>query len=122
MNLPTFTIVLISVFLSVAAQISLKHGMSNASVKAALSLDATSIFVAIITNLSIIFGLLTYILSAALWLFVLSKVEVSKAYPFVGLGFLGTMLFAYWLLEEPMTLTKVVGTLLVIAGVALISK
>jgi drug/metabolite transporter (DMT)-like permease len=32
------------------------------------------------------------------------------------------MLFAYWFLNEPLTLTKVVGTLLVLAGVLLISQ
>ena len=67
-------------------------------------------------------GLAAYISSAAIWLVVLSKIDVSKTYPFVGLGFIGTMLFAYWFLNEPITMTKVIGTVLVVIGIILITQ
>jgi multidrug transporter EmrE-like cation transporter len=117
-----FSFILMSVLLSVAAQILLKHGMSNNVVQSALNTDATSACIAILTNTSVIVGLSAYVASAGIWLVVLSKIEVSKAYPFVGLGFIGTMLFAYWFLNEPLTATKILGTLLVLAGVLLITK
>ena len=46
---------------------------------------------------------------------------MSKAYPFVGLGFVLTMLFAYFFLNEPMTAIKITGSLLIVARVVLIS-
>jgi len=122
MTILTLSFILISVFLSVVAQILLKHGMSNSSVQTALGSDALSAGIAIFTNISVVSGLAAYVSSAGIWLLVLSKVDVSKAYPFVGIGFIGTMMFAYWFLNEPLTLTKVVGTLLVLAGVLLISQ
>jgi len=118
----TFLFVFISVFLSVVAQILLKHGMSNSAVQNALNSDALTAGITIVTNMSVVAGLIAYVSSASLWLIVLSKIDVSKAYPFVGLGFIGTMMFAYWFLNEPLTLIKVMGTLLIVAGVLLISQ
>jgi multidrug transporter EmrE-like cation transporter len=118
----TLSFIFISVFLSVVAQILLKHGMSNGTVQTALSTDALTAGIAIFTNISVLAGLAAYVSSAGIWLIVLSKIDVSKAYPFVGIGFIGTMMFAYWFLNEPLTMTKVVGTLLVLAGVLLISQ
>jgi len=122
MSFLTLSYILISVFMSVIAQILLKHGMSNNTVQTSLTGDPLSAIITIFTNVSVITGLTAYVSSAGIWLFVLSKIEVSKAYPFVGIGFIGTMLFAYYFLNEPLTLAKVAGTLLVLIGVLLISS
>ena len=122
MTITIFSMIMVSVLLSVAAQILLKHGMSNITVAEAFTKSVTHAVLAIATNLSVILGLTAYVASAGVWLIVLSKLDVSKAYPFVGLGFILTMLFAYFFLNEPLTTTKVAGTLLVVAGVALISN
>jgi multidrug transporter EmrE-like cation transporter len=122
MSLLTLSFILISVFLSVVAQILLKHGMSSSTVQTALNSDVFTAGITVITNISVIGGLVAYVASAGIWLFVLSKIDVSKAYPFVGIGFIGTMLFACWFLNEPITVSKVIGTFLVIAGVLLISQ
>jgi multidrug transporter EmrE-like cation transporter len=73
-------------------------------------------------NKFVIVGLLFYGLSMVFWLYVLTKVEVSKAYPFVGIGFIGTMLCAYFFLNEPLTTQKVIGTLCIFVGVVLIAR
>ena len=123
MNTLTLTFILASVSLSVIAQLLLKHGMSNQAVQSALSSgDLIGTGLQVFSNISVLGGLAAYASSAVVWLLVLSKVDVSKAYPFVGLGFVATMLFAYWFLSEPLTLHKIIGTLLVAAGVLLISS
>ena len=122
MSLLILSFILTSVFLSVVAQILLKHGMSNSNVQTALGLDALNAVITIFTNISVLGGLAAYVSSAGIWLLVLSKIDVSKAYPFVGIGFIGTMMFAHWFLNEPLTMTKVLGTSLVLLGVLLISQ
>ncbi len=122
MTLTMVFFILISVSLSVVAQILLKYGMSSHAVQTAINSDPMAGTMAIMTNISVLSGLTAYVSSAAVWLFVLSKIDVSKAYPFVGLGFIGTMFFAYWFLNEPLTMLKVTGTLLIVAGVLLISQ
>jgi len=115
-------LIIVSVSLSVIAQICLKHGMSNPVVHSSFNNGLTPGIFAVFTNISVLAGLFAYVSSAAVWLGVLAKVEVSRAYPFVGLGFIGTMLLAYWFFNEPLTLTKIIGTVMIVGGVLLISR
>ncbi|MCG8566476.1 MAG: EamA family transporter [Desulfobacterales bacterium] len=118
----TVSFILTSISLSVGAQILFKCGMSAPKIQTALNTENLSALWPIIGNPYIWGGLTAYALSATLWLLVLSKVEVSQAYPFVGLGFIGTMVFGNIVLNEPITGGKFVGTLLVVTGVILISR
>jgi drug/metabolite transporter (DMT)-like permease len=77
--------------------------------------------VTIATNLHIVLGLGMYVAGAGLWLLVLSRADISLAYPFVGLGFVLTMLLGWLFLGEQVGLTRVIGTFLVVAGVYLIA-
>lgn len=123
MNLSIFALIIASVLLSSFAQIVLKTGMSNTEVLNALQSENTFVIIkAIITNFFIIGGLSLYFASAAVWLLVLAKVDVSFAYPFVGLGFIVTMLLAFFINGEVLTTTKVIGTLCIAVGIAIIAR
>ncbi len=123
MNATTILLILLSVTLSAIAQITLKIGMSSALIQQAItSASAASIFNSIITNLYVVGGLALYFTSAAVWLFVLAKVEVSFAYPFVGLGFILTMLLAYFVNGEVLSMTKVIGTLCIAIGIVIVAQ
>jgi multidrug transporter EmrE-like cation transporter len=121
MTFLVFVLIIISIFLSVSAQILLKNGMSSQSVTQALSSGPIDSILSIVTNISILSGLTAYVASVGFWLIVLSRMDVSKAYPFVGLGFILTMLFAYIFLNEPITTMKLVGTSFVFIGIILVS-
>ena len=123
MNKYLILLILCSVLLSSIAQIVLKTGMSNASVLQALqSQSAVQAFIAIATNVYVIGGLTLYFASAAVWLLVLARVDVSFAYPFVGLGFVVTMLLAFFINGEVLSTTKIVGTLCIAIGVAIMAQ
>jgi len=123
MNLYLITLILSSILLSSFAQIVLKTGMSNPVVLAAIqSSNTVDIIRTIATNIVIISGLGLYFASAAVWLLVLAKVDVSFAYPFVGLGFIITMLLAFFINGEVLSTTKVIGTLCIALGVAIIAN
>ena len=123
MNVQLMVLILSSILLSSTAQIILKLGMSNASVTTAIQSESTlSIFQSIVTNLYVLGGLTLYFASAAVWLFVLAKVDVSFAYPFVGLGFIATMLLAFFINGEVLSTTKIVGTLCIAIGVAIVAQ
>lgn len=123
MNLQTLGLVLLSVSLSALAQLLLKMGMSSADVARAL-LDAPPLrmALAIASNRHVLAGLVLYFTSAAVWLFVLARLQLSMAYPFVGLGFIVTMLLGWLFLDDPLSTTRVAGTLLVTVGVVLIAR
>lgn len=115
--------ILFSVTCSAVAQLILKTGMSTLTVPVAFtSASPWRIFTAIATNPWIIGGLGLYFLGAIMWLFVLAKTEVSFAYPFVGLGFILTLILGAVVMGDNVTPLRVIGTLLVAGGVILIAK
>lgn len=123
MNKYLILLILCSVLLSSIAQIVLKTGMSNTSVLSAIqSASAFQVFKTIATNFYVVGGLALYFASAAVWLFVLARVDVSFAYPFVGLGFVVTMFLAFMINGEVLSATKVVGTLFIALGVAIMAQ
>jgi multidrug transporter EmrE-like cation transporter len=112
-----------AVVLSAFAQIILKHGMSHPDVKRALvSENLLRIIRSVMTNWLVVGGLAMYLVSMAFWLLVLAKLDVSQAYPFVGAGFLITMAFGYLFLGESISLSRLVGTVLVALGIIFVSK
>ena len=123
MNLALIILIMCSVLLSAFAQITLKIGMSSPVIQHAIASSSTmTVFQSVSTNLYVIGGLGLYFASAAVWLFVLAKVDVSFAYPFVGLGFVITMLLAFFINGEVLSTTKVVGTLCIALGVAIMAQ
>ena len=113
----TFVVAFISIMLSVLAQISLKTGMSGASVKLVLSAPfGASTILALLTNKFVVLGFSLYGLGALVWLAVLSRWDVSKAYPLVGLGFVLTAALG-WMLGEDVSALRMFGITLVCAGI-----
>ena len=122
MNAKILILLLTSVSLSSIAQILLKTGMSEPHV--ALAIDGDSWIKAIsaaVFNFWVIAGLTLYFLTAVLWLFVLARIEVSLAYPFVGLGFVLTMILGKFFMGDAVSATRVLGTLLIAVGVVFVS-
>ena len=123
MNLHLMVLILSSILLSSLAQIVLKTGMSNAQVLSAIqSANTFNIIKIIATNFFVIGGLGLYFASAAVWLLVLAKVDVSFAYPFVGLGFIVTMILAFFINGEVISVSKIIGTVCIALGIAIIAR
>jgi drug/metabolite transporter (DMT)-like permease len=115
-------IALTSIAMSVAAQFSLKAGMSGAVVKTVLGQPlGVRWLVTILTDKFVLLGFLLYGLGAIVWLGVLSKWDVSKAYPLVGLGFAFTAAIGF-LVGEEITTNRLLGVTLICAGVFLVGR
>lgn len=118
----TLFIAILSISLSVTAQFSFKAGMSGEVVKSTLAQPRSFMaLVNILMDKYVLGGFLLYGLGAVVWLGVLSKWDVSKAYPLVGLGFVFTVFVGY-LLGEQVTLSRVIGVVLICAGVFLVAR
>lgn len=111
------------VLLSVTAQFLIKAGMSSAAVKSALALASSAPLksaATIILNGSVLSGLALYTLGAVVWLWVLARWDVSKAYPLEGLGF-ALAVFVGFMIGEQVTMARTFGVLLICCGVFLVS-
>ena len=118
----TLWIAVVSIAISVAAQFSLKAGMTSMATKSALSGPLKpSNLVTVLTNPYVVGGFVLYGLGALVWLAVLARWDVSKAYPLVGLGFaMAAVIGAF--LGEQMGLLRAVGVTLICVGVVLVGR
>jgi multidrug transporter EmrE-like cation transporter len=67
-------------------------------------------------------GLTFYGVSVILWLGALSRVPVSIAYPMLSIGYVINAVAALFLFGEALTSGKVIGILLVVAGVIVLAR
>ena len=118
----TLTVALSSIVLSVAAQFALKAGMSRSGAEGLLAQPiGLHTLVGVVTNGYLVVGFLIYGLAAVVWLEVLSRWDVSKAYPLVGLGFVVTLV-AGAMAGESLSMVRVAGVALICFGVILVSQ
>lgn len=118
----SFVLAILSIVVAVVAQFSLKAGMSSEAVKLLLAQPRSirSLLLMLI-HPSIAGGLALYCIGAVLWLGVLAKWDVSKAYPMVGLGFALSVAIGF-LTGEQITFARTVGVFLICAGVILVGR
>lgn len=113
-------LILISVLLNCAAQICIRKGMLIVG-----EVNMTGILGslgAMITNVWLWTAMICYAVSILMWMAVLSKVEVSFAYPFLSIGYVVAALVGYCCFGESLTLTRIMGIIVICLGVFLISR
>jgi glycosyltransferase involved in cell wall biosynthesis/multidrug transporter EmrE-like cation transporter len=118
-------LILVSVALAAVAQLTLKHGMNQVTNHGDVPLDLgrpVDTLHRVAANLSVWAGLATFVLSAAVWLIVLSKASLSFAYPFASLTYVLILVFDRFVLREPISGLRYGGVALIIAGLLLISR
>lgn len=112
-------LILLSVVLGVFGQIFQKMGMKDIG-----KVDFQDIFslkfFSIVTQRYVFVGIVLYLLASVVWLVVLSKAEVSYAYPLIGLGYVFVAIFAKIFFNENLTLLRFVGILLISMGAYLV--
>lgn len=67
-------------------------------------------------------GIISYGVSFLLWIKVLSKVELSYAYPMVSLGYVLVMIFSYFFFKENVTPIRILGVAFIMIGVILVAR
>ncbi len=117
MNKTVLALIITSVLLSVTAQLVLKTGM-NAYGQINIGID----MILAVFHPLVLVGLITYFISAVLWIMALSKIEVSYAYPFAALGYVVITFLSWLLLNEVITWLRIVGISVIITGVYVVSK
>ena len=117
-----FFLILVGVFLNTAAQLLLKAGVGQIGY---FEFNTTNIFpigLKMISNFPILAGLVVYVASVIVWLLVLSRAQVSYAYPLLSIGYVVNAVAAYYLFGEPMSVVRMTGIFVIIAGVFIISQ
>ncbi len=120
-HMMALALALFCVCMTALAQVLLKIGMSSPAIQHAMNNGVKSVYWLALTSPLIWGGMLCFGASAGLWLLVLGKLEVSAAYPLTSLGLVLTTLAGILLLGESVSVYKLSGTALIIAGVLILS-
>ena len=114
--------IFISILLAVAGQLLLKMGMLRIG---KFSFNISTLvhqYIKILLNPLVIAGLFGFFISMLIWLYVLSRMELSFAYPFVALNYVLILFGSYFLLKEAITPMKVIGVIVIVVGVYLVAR
>jgi drug/metabolite transporter (DMT)-like permease len=123
MPLWILVLTLVSVTLSAVAQVTMKAGLSQPPIRAALAAgDCLALAMAAASNPFLVAGFGLYFVGALVWLVVLARVNVSVAYPFMSLGFLMTAGLAALFLGESVSAKRWLGIFLVGIGVYIVAR
>jgi drug/metabolite transporter (DMT)-like permease len=114
--------ILISVCLAAAAQLTLKHGVNQIGDRSGVLRFGVQSLRQIAGTPAIWGGLMLFGASAVVWLLVLSRASLSFAYPFAALTYLVILIFDRLVLHEEVTPLRWTGVILIMAGIVLVSR
>ena len=122
MQVATLTLATVSVSFNAMAQIALRKAMVAVGTQGTMAGELMAFVVSVLLNVWFVAGMGCYALSIGLWLIVLSKLEVSLAYPLLSIGYIITAVVGFFFLNENVGLLRVCGIALISVGLVLISK
>jgi multidrug transporter EmrE-like cation transporter len=117
-----YVLLLIGVFLNAFASLFIKAGMNKLG---EFSFGLNSLFhmaFKVAASPFFLLGLACYVISLVIWVLVLSRLPVSVAYPMVSIGYVINAFLAYMWLGEDLSLVRILGIMIICAGVFLVAK
>jgi len=114
-------LILFSVTTGVAGQTAMKIGVS-APGAAEASTNVMSLVLLILRSPLVLLGLFLYAIGALAWIAVLSRLDLSLAYPFLALNFVLITLSSRFFLGETVPTIRWLGILVIIGGILLVSR
>jgi len=122
MSALSFGLVLFGVLLNAAAQLLLKAGTNAIGHFEFSTANVLPIGWKVATQPYIVGGLSCYVVSVAIWILALSRVEVSIAYPMLSIGYVVNAAAAYLLFGEAVGVQRLVGIGIIVLGVYVVAR
>ena len=111
MQAQTLLLLLASIIFSVVGQLLLKSGTARLA-------DGSGFLVAAFRDSHVLSGLVAWIISTVCWLYVLRVAPLSRSYGLTSLTYILVLVGSVYLFNEPVRRVHVVGTLLIVVGIA----
>jgi multidrug transporter EmrE-like cation transporter len=112
----------LTLFFTVYGQLVLKWQMGGAGPLPEGGADKLLFLLRQFANPWILSGFVSAFVASLAWMAAMTRFDLGYAYPFMSLAFVIVMLFGIAFLGEAPNLPKVVGTLLVMAGLVIIAR
>ena len=108
-----------TIVLTVYGQLVIKWQVSRAGARTARTGDRVRYALDLMANPFVITVYLAVGAAGLLWIVVMTKLDLSRAYPFVSLAFALVVVLSAVFFDEPLSVPKVVGVALIVLGVAI---
>ena len=122
MNPISLFCILAGVTLNAGAQLLLKAGVNAVGHFEFTRANIVPIGLKLAMQLPIIGGLSCYVISVAVWVVGLSRVDVSIAYPMLSLGYVVNAFAAWYLFGEVLSLQRLIGIGIILLGVVVLAR
>ena len=117
-----FAYVLGSVCFTVYGQIVVKWQVAKAGALPTTLSEKIPFLIKLLLNPWVMSGMVAGLGALVCWLAAMTKFELSYAYPFMSLAFVFVLILSAVLFHEAVTVPKVLGVLLIIAGIVVASR
>jgi multidrug transporter EmrE-like cation transporter len=120
--IPSLGLILLSVTSGVAGQLALKVGVTQAGAAAAEAAGPIWTLITAFRSPLVWLGLALYGLGALAWILVLTRLDLSLAYPFLALNFVLIAIASRLFLGEAIPALRWGGIVVICFGILLIAK
>lgn len=118
----SFAYVLGTVLCTVYGQIVVKWQVAKAGALPPTLSEKILFLVHLVLNPWIMSGIVAAFFALLCWLAAMTKFELSYAYPFMSLAFVFVLILSAIFFHEAVTVPRVLGVLLIIAGIIVASR
>lgn len=111
-----------TIFFTVYGQIVLKWKIDKVGALPEALTDKVYFLLQLLLNPWILSGFLSAFVASLFWMAAMTKFNISYAYPFMSLSFVLVFLLSVIIFGDPVTVQKVVGLSLIVAGIIVTSQ
>jgi multidrug transporter EmrE-like cation transporter len=122
MNLVSFSLLMLGVFLNAVAQLLLKAGTNAVGQFEFNAGNIVPVGMRLALEPHILGGMACYVVSLVVWIMALSRVEVSIAYPMLSIGYVLNAVAAWYLFGEAVSMARLAGIGIIIIGVYIVAR
>lgn len=107
---------------TVYGQLILKWRIASFGPLPADTAEKLKFLISLLFDPAIFSGFAAAFLASLAWMAAMTKFDLSHAYPFMSLNFVVVLLLSGWLLNEPVTVQKIIGISLIVLGTVVAAR
>jgi len=121
-RLPDYFYIVATIGLTVYGQLIIKWRIASFGPLPVDTVEKLKFLIQLLFDPAIFSGFAAAYLASLAWMAAMTKFELSHAYPFMSLNFVIILILSGWLLNEPVTLQKLLGITLIVLGTVVATR
>lgn len=114
--------ILLTIFFTVYSQLVMRWQVTAAGQLPDDITGKVRFTIILLLNPWVITGVISTFLAGVSWMLAMTRFEISYAFPFVSLNYVLILAASVFLFNESFSVTKILGSLIIIVGIVVISK